>query len=403
MFIPDNISHVLSRLRDAGYEAYTVGGCVRDTLLGLVPHDWDVCTSALPHETEAVFSELRCIETGIRHGTVTVLSGGVNVEVTTFRRDGIYLDGRRPENVTFTTSLTEDLSRRDFTCNAMAWDGAGTIIDPFRGQDDLRQGILRCVGDPVTRFREDALRILRALRFASRFGFSLDSETAAAVHDERELLHKIAQERVYSELCGIISAPHAASVLPSYQDVLSVVLPESEALSSEEFSRRLMGMQGLPEGVALRFSALLRDPISANSAMLRLRADNLTRRTVVSLCDSLTRPLPATRPQLRRLVAALGPSLSTDALLLFRSYAVSDSELLDVERSRVLLSDILSCDTCFSVRDLAVDGQALLSVGAEQGPSLGRLLSALLDAVFDERCPNDTAALLAYARRLLSK
>ena len=223
--IPAYVEKTLTALEAAGHQAYCVGGCVRDSLLGQEPGDWDVTTSALPEETMAVFGE-KAVPTGLKHGTVTVCWPEGKVETTTFRRDGAYVDHRHPEQVTFTDSLTEDLARRDFTVNAVALDLRGTLYDPFGGQTDLRKGILRCVGDPERRFSEDALRILRCLRFASRLGFAIDPETAAALVVCRELLREIAPERIHEELTKLLCGPHAAEVLRAYPEVVGVVLPE---------------------------------------------------------------------------------------------------------------------------------------------------------------------------------
>ena len=224
--IPEHVKTILSRLEAAGHEAYCVGGAVRDRLLGRAPGDWDVTTSALPEEVSALFAP-HALPTGLRHGTVTVKPEGVpGVEVTTYRRDGAYSDCRRPDSVEFTASLTEDLARRDFTVNAMALDLRGALADPFGGGEDLKRGLLRAVGEPEKRFGEDALRILRGLRFAARLGFSIEAGTDRALRACAPLLERIAPERVREELTGILCGPYAETVLRSYPDVLGVVLPE---------------------------------------------------------------------------------------------------------------------------------------------------------------------------------
>ena len=223
--IPAYVRETLTALETAGHQAYCVGGCVRDSLLGRMPEDWDVTTSALPEETMKVFGN-RAIPTGLKHGTVTVCCQEGKVETTTFRRDGVYADHRHPEQVTFTPDLTEDLARRDFTVNAMATDLRGTVYDPFDGQADLQEGILRCVGDPERRFSEDALRILRCLRFAAVLGFSIEPETGKALLTCRNLLREMAPERVHEELTKLLCGPWAASVLRRYPDVIGAVLPE---------------------------------------------------------------------------------------------------------------------------------------------------------------------------------
>ena len=218
--LPDNIIFVLSRLEEAGYEAYLVGGCVRDPLIGREVSDYDITTSALPSEVEKVFADLRVIETGIKHGTVTVLSDEEPVEITTFRTDGDYLDSRHPESVTFTRKVEDDLSRRDFTVNSIAMDKDGKYVDPFGGREDIERRIIRCTGDPDKRFSEDALRIIRALRFSSVLGFEIEDETARSIHANRELLKKISVERVFIELKKLLCGKDVFRILIDYSDVI---------------------------------------------------------------------------------------------------------------------------------------------------------------------------------------
>ena len=224
--IPENVSFVIKRLESRGFEAYIVGGCVRDSLMGLIPDDYDVTTNALPEQIKNCFSDTKTIDTGIKHGTVTVVSGGENVEVTTYRVDGEYKDFRRPETVSFTDKLTEDLSRRDFTINAMCYSHRTGIIDKFGGQRDLFNHLVRCVGDPQKRFGEDALRILRALRFASRFDFSIESTTALAIHEMCPLVNNVSAERIRTELVKLLCGSAPAEILIEYSDVITKIIPE---------------------------------------------------------------------------------------------------------------------------------------------------------------------------------
>ena len=226
IFLPPKTAAVLRRLSSAGFSAYAVGGCVRDSLLGAAPQDWDICTNATPQEIIVCFSEERTILTGVRYGTVTVLSEGEAFEVTTFRAEGSYSDSRHPDEVRFLSSLRGDLARRDFTVNAMAADADGVVIDCFSGAEDLQNGVIRCVGAPEERFTEDALRIMRALRFAAKLGFSVAEDTAAAVHAQRERLRSVAPERLRKELKGLLCGKNAAAVLAEFSDVLCVLLPE---------------------------------------------------------------------------------------------------------------------------------------------------------------------------------
>lgn len=218
---------ILRRLRAAGYDAYLVGGCVRDSLLGREPHDWDVATSATPEEMKRVFAGSAVYDTGVKHGTLTVVAGdGQPYEVTTFRTEGRYSDGRRPDSVAFVRDLREDVSRRDFTVNAMAYSEETGLVDYFGGSEDLGRRLIRCVGNADERFNEDALRILRALRFASAYGFSIEAETAAAIHRNARLLDRIAQERIREELCRLLLGDGVLAVLLAYSDVMAVIIPE---------------------------------------------------------------------------------------------------------------------------------------------------------------------------------
>ena len=228
--IPKGARAVLLNLRYENHEAYVVGGCVRDSLLGKEPKDWDICTSATPDEVKELMHRrgIKTIDTGLQHGTVTVDMGTVGkYEVTTFRIDGNYTDGRHPDYVEFTESIYKDLSRRDFTINAMAYNSAG-LIDPFHGRDDLQAGIIRCVGNPDERFEEDALRILRALRFAATYGFSIEEQTAAAIHKDAWMLKRIAAERINGELCKMLLGDGILNVLLNFSDVIATIIPEME-------------------------------------------------------------------------------------------------------------------------------------------------------------------------------
>ena len=228
--IPAGANFILRRLMENGFDAYVVGGCVRDSLLGLFPHDWDICTSARPEQLQAVFADCRVIETGLKHGTLTVLRDRIPYEVTTFRVDGGYTDHRHPDSVSFVSNVVDDLARRDFTVNAMAWNPLTGLVDAFHGQEDLRAGIIRAVGDPQTRFTEDALRILRALRFASVYGFRIDDATSQAAHDLRNTLTDVAAERIRVELAKLLCGQGAADILRAYPDVLFVLLPQLRAM-----------------------------------------------------------------------------------------------------------------------------------------------------------------------------
>ena len=433
--IPAPVREILETLETAGHRAWCVGGCVRDALLGRAPEDWDVTTAARPEETMALFGD-RAVPTGLRHGTVTVRTAAGGVEVTTLRRDGAYRDHRRPESVTFTDSLEEDLRRRDFTVNALAVDLRGTLQDPLGGRADLAAGVLRCVGDPDRRFDEDALRILRGARFAAQLGFAIHPDTAAAIHRNRALLGDIAPERIWTELKKLVTGAHAAEVLRAYPDVIGVFWPE--VLPMVGFDQRnrhhchnvwehtLHALAAVPPEVELRLAMLLHDIGKPNcftvdekgqghfyghpaeSARLagemlrRLRADNATTETVVRLVTWHDKNIPRTRSGVARALGKLGERdlrrlldvKRADNLAQAPEYRAVQGE---IDKAEAILDQLLAEGACVSLRQLAVNGRDLLALGLS-GPAVGRILRTLLDAVLDETLPNQRAALLAAAR-----
>ena len=262
--IPSGAAHILQRLMEAGYEAWLVGGCVRDLLRGVPPHDWDICTSARPEQTKACFAGYKVIETGLRHGTVTVLEDEELYEITTYRAEGPYSDSRRPDFVRFVPDLCEDLARRDFTVNAIAMGLDGTLRDPFGGAGDIQNGLIRCVGEPARRFREDGLRVMRALRFAAVSGWRMEEQTAQAVHDNRTVLKRVAAERINVELGKLLTGPHAGEVLRQYPDVLCVFWPQLEPLAAmgrndpwNRWEHTIRAIEAAPAELTLRLAILL--------------------------------------------------------------------------------------------------------------------------------------------------
>ena len=433
--IPAPVREILETLETAGHRAWCVGGCVRDALLGRAPEDWDVTTAARPEETMALFGD-RAVPTGLRHGTVTVRTAAGGVEVTTLRRDGAYRDHRRPESVTFTDSLEEDLRRRDFTVNALAVDLRGTLQDPLGGRADLAAGVLRCVGNPDCRFDEDALRILRGARFAAQLGFAIHPDTAAAIHRNRALLGDIAPERIWTELKKLAAGDQAAEVLRAYPDVIGVFWPE--VLPMVGFDQRnrhhcydvwehtLHALAAVRPETELRLTLLLHDIGKPNcftadekgqghfyghpaesarlaGEMLRcLRADNATTETVVRLVTWHDKNIPRTRSGVARALGKLGERdlrrlldvKRADNLAQAPEYRAVQGE---IDKAEAILDQLLAEGACVSLRQLAVNGRDLLALGLS-GPAVGRILRTLLDAVLDETLPNQRAALLAAAR-----
>lgn len=372
---------VIDRLKACGHTAYPVGGCVRDTLMHKTPHDWDLTTPALPEEILEAFRdqpEFEAIPTGIVHGTVTVLAHHEPVEVTTFRVDGIYSDSRRPDSVRFTRSLKEDLARRDFTVNAMAWSAEDGILDPFGGRADLEEGIIRCVGDPRTRFGEDALRILRALRFASVLGFSIDPPTREAALALRESLRRISRERICTEFGKLLTGQNAASVLAECEPILYTLFP------SAVFDRALI--QALAGRPLSSFLASLR----LNSRSLKpMRFDGKTCARVDLLDSAYDREIRSERD-----FCHLCRDIGTEAA----------GELIAIQLVRGILPEeagewpvsVLNSNKCVSVSQLAVGGRELLALGLPP-KSVGTVLNRLLSDVIDGLVPNDPDALLSRA------
>ena len=436
--MPQEVCSLLARLESAGYQGWAVGGCVRDTLRGAVPSDWDVTTDARPERVMALFGE-RAIPTGLKHGTVTVCAGETHVEVTTFRRDGTYSDHRRPDAVQFSSSLEEDLARRDLTVNAMAMDLRGHICDPFGGQEDLSRRVLRCVGDPLRRLDEDALRIMRTLRFAAVLGFTIEPDTSAALHRRAPLLADIAAERILVEMNKLLTGEYMASVLLAYPDVLGVFLPE--LLPCVGFDQRnvhhcydvwthsVYAAAAIAPDAALRWAMLLHDigkpdcftvdehgtghfyGHPARSAGLaeaicrRLRMDKKSAQRIVTLVRWHDRDIPRTEKAVARAARQLGEDTLRQLLAVKRADNRAQSPLCrgraaDIDRAEAILDDLLARQSCFSLRELAVRGNDLTALGL-RGPAVGEALQKLLDAVLDGSVPNERPALLALAQKLI--
>ena len=395
----EGAAELLDTLHRAGYAAYVVGGCVRDSLLGLTPHDWDLCTSALPQQVMELFGAQRCIPTGLQHGTVTVKQSGALYEITTFRTEGTYTDGRHPDEVHFVPDVREDLARRDLTINAMAYNEKEGLVDPFGGQADLQSGIVRAVGVPRQRFTEDALRILRLYRFAARFGFAIDPPTAQAAQELCAHLDCVSVERIEEELAKLLSAPAPAAYLD--KKILLVILPElsPEALAAAKpvVDACPAGAENLPIRLAALLLSLGEDGI--RRTLKRLRCSNalieeaavLVRETVpgvpVSLNIYARRLLGKYNLCTVQRIAALGTALQPERAADFA--ALSElAEQLDAD------------GVCCRVSQLAVNGRDLMAAGVPAGPGIRKVLEALLDGVIREEYPNERQALLAAVQQL---
>ena len=431
--IPAGAKEVLGQLHKKGFEAYIVGGCVRDALMGRCPNDWDITTSALPAEVKACFP--KTIDTGIEHGTVTVRLHGESYEVTTYRIDGKYEDGRHPTSVTFTPSLTEDLKRRDFTVNAMAWNEEEGLVDLFGGMEDIEHRIIRCVGDPVSRFSEDALRMLRALRFSAQLDFAIEEKTFSAISDLADTLTKISAERIRVELLKLITSAHPERMMEVYKSGLSkVFFPEWDAMCTctqnskhhayDVAEHTIVVMQNVPGEKMIRLAALLHDvakPICkktdpkgadhfsghptlgakmAVQILRRLKFDNATIDSVERLVRYHDERPEMTKRNVRRLMHRMGSDCIPDLVALKRADIAGQSDynrqekLHRVDELERLYREILKDGEAVTIKDLKVNGQDVMEVAGKSGPEIGRVLKELLDEVIEDPSKNDREYLL---------
>lgn len=437
--IPRGPGDVMTILALNGFESYVVGGCVRDSLLGVEPHDWDICTNATPQEVLDVFVKrnIKTVETGIKHGTVTVCLWGEQYEVTTFRIDGTYSDSRRPDSVSFTSSLQEDLSRRDFTINAMAYAEVPGLIDPFDGEKALRDKVISCVGNPTDRFGEDALRIMRALRFASTYGFRIDSGTDAAIHQLAPSLCNISSERINAELCKLLCGQGVLDVLLNYSDVITTIIPElAPCVGFEQnnpyhqydvydhIAHAVANYKG--SDISVKVALLLHDigkpqcytedergghfhghgvPSHdiADAVTKRLRFDNKTRNEVLDLVlyhDSVIEPTPKT---VRRWLNKIGADRFRQLLQVRMADIKAHAE--GTQQSRIercmtlgeILEDTLSKEQGFSMKDMQINGHDIMALGVQEGKQVGYILKRLLDDVINDKLENKHMILVEAA------
>ena len=443
IIIPAHALTVVERLERYGYEAYVVGGCVRDSLLGRNPKDWDVCTNALPEEVLRVFKRFHVIKTGLQHGTVTVMVDKQPVEVTTFRIDGDYSDNRHPDSVNFVSRVEEDLARRDFTINAMAYSPARGLVDAFDGQADLKAGIIRCVGEPDARFNEDGLRILRALRFAARYNFGIETETSFSIHRNRHLLENVSVERIFTELKGILVGDGVLGMMQAFPDVFSIIIPElAPAIGFDQhnphhcydvWTHTAHAVQAAPADEVIRLALLLHDIAkpatftrgddgkghfyshgdkgadTARRILRHLKSDTATLENVVTLVREHDNTLPTNAPGMRRCIGRLG--LNTLNQLLAIKQADMDAQSTHerpqkqatLRDARLLLEDVLEGTPAYSVSDLALAGRDLIALGLKPGPAMGCILKTLLTEVQDEILPNTREALESRATELIKQ
>lgn len=434
MQLPGYVLRCLQALERSGFACYAVGGCVRDAVLGLIPHDYDLCTCARPEQIKAVFADCHMVLSGEKHGTIGIITDEGVVEITTFRTEGGYRDNRHPDWVEFVDEIESDLARRDFTVNAMAWSPIRGFADPFGGREDLKNRILRAVGDPAARFREDSLRILRGVRFAVRFGLTPEAETEKAMQALAPLMENLARERVFDELCKLLPVIGAADLL-RFAPVLTNVIPELAPMvgfdqhsphhAYDIYTHTAHVVQAAPRDLALRWAALLHDTgkvptfqpdetgrghfyghaqVSAKMAdaiLRRLKAPTALRERVVFLIDKHMVLLSTDRKTLRRQLSRWGAEPMQQLLTL----QIADYQSKGVEEEgpvfddiRTALESILEEKACLTVKDLAVNGHDLMLLDMT-GPQIGKTLDALLTLVLEEKIPNEKGALLGAIRK----
>lgn len=436
--IPAGAAEIISVLKSNGFDAYVVGGCVRDSLLGKTPKDWDICTSAKPDDVIRCLQNRRIIETGLKHGTVTVVVDNDQYEVTTFRIDGKYSDNRRPDSVQYVSDVAEDLARRDFTMNAIAYNDDDGLIDPFGGASDIENRTISCVRNPDDRFREDALRIMRALRFASVYGFSIDEATTWAIHQNRDLLHHIAAERITAELSKLICGDGVLNVLLTFSDVMATIIPELGPCIGFNQNNKyhcytvydhiaVATANSMGNDLVVRMSLLLHDigkPCCytedhngghfhghgvhshklAEKALSRLRFDNKTRDAILELVlyhDATIEPTPKTvrrwlhkigEDQFFRLMSIRAADIKAHAL------GTQDSRLTRCYELCTLAAT--ECTHCFSMKDLEINGREVMALGVPEGKQVGFILNTLLNLVINGDIPNNKSLLIDKAIEL---
>lgn len=443
MDMPKNVDTAINLLQSAGFEAYAVGGCVRDSLLGKTPNDWDITTSAKPEDMKSVFADFHCIDTGIKHGTVTVVIDGEPLEITTFRLDGEYEDNRHPKSVTFTSNLGADLGRRDFTVNAMAYSKMTGTVDLFGGQNDLKNKIIRCVGDPDRRFNEDALRILRALRFASALDFEIEEKTAQSLLKNRALLGNISEERIAKELLKLVCGKGAKRILTDFAPVLFEILPELQPMYKNShdnphhcydiYEHTLIAVESIDPEPTLRFAMLLHDcgkpavkkfdengvahfyghqRISAEISaqiLARLKVSNKFRDEILFLVSNHDRwELYENTEKMPRYLSKFGLDGVLNLLKVMRADVLAQSpeyryridQIADAEE---IAKNLAAQKPCLSLSELQINGRTLMDIGIPQGRKLGAVLAQLLDEVIDGVTKNTQEALTTRAREIYSE
>lgn len=442
--IPSQVNRAIEILQNSGHSAYVVGGAVRDAVSGREVSDWDITTSALPEQTLEAFKDYKTIGTGLKHGTVTVIISSMHLEITTFRIEGEYSDNRRPDSVSFTARVEDDLARRDFTMNAIAYSPKEGLVDPFGGAEDIENKIIRCVGEPDKRFGEDALRILRALRFSSVLGFEIEEKTAQSIHKNRNLLANISAERIFAELSKLICGKDAGRILREYDDVIFFVLPELKKMKNcaqnherhiyDVWGHTVKAVESITAEPELRFAMLFHDsgkPVCkttdengvdhfyshgkeskriANAALSRLKTSNAFRQTVCNYVEYHDfQPHIISRKTYKKYISRLGIDTIKKLFEIRKADVLAQNpvfhaqSLEENEKGRQILEEIERTQTCFGIKDLAINGSDLIAIGMTPSGDIGRILELLLDEVMEEKTVNSKDVLLERAEELRRK
>lgn len=431
--LPPEITYALERIQQAGFEAFIVGGCVRDALIGIDIHDYDITTSALPSQILQLFSSFTVIQTGLKHGTITVIINYMPIEITTYRIDGAYTDHRHPDGVSFTRSLIEDLKRRDFTINALAYNPKTGIIDYFRGKEDIQNKIIRTVGNPEDRFTEDGLRIMRALRFSAVLAFKIEANTKRAIHTHKDKLQHISIERITSELSKMICGEYIEEVLIEFWDVINVIIPDLsiESNDSPAYSAYELAVKTLtntPPVLHLRMAALLhnidqsigysslegesmvikdrgeKSALIAKKILENMRFNKKSINRVYTLISYYDVDLIEDKSYIKKWMNQLSPKVLKELLELQKAKLLSQEyknnrELDKLEKINALIDEILTSSSCYSIKDLAINGQDLIKLGIPQGKLIGQILQELLEEVVEQNVDNEKEELLDVVRR----
>lgn len=405
MELPENVRNIISTIEKNGCEAYAVGGCVRDTLMGKTPSDWDITTSALPMQVKSMFG--RTVDTGLKHGTVTVMIGKTGYEVTTYRIDGEYKDGRHPESVEFALNLVEDLKRRDFTINAMAYNDKNGLVDEFDGRGDLERKVIRCVGNPMERFTEDALRMMRAIRFSAQLSFDIHPDTYDAINKLSDTIKQVSMERIQVELTKTLVSDNPEKVELFYSTgIFAAVLPEISRIFEGRYRQNALCMVRFTENTpVLRYAALLNslEPEEARSLLRRLKMDNHTVDSVTAIVANSKGKIDENEPAIREALNRLGKDLMNNLLIHSEALAKAKEEITGVKlyvthnhivAVRKMMEGIIDRGDCFTIKDLDITGNDLIEYGMS-GSQIGRTLNELLHVVMDNPKLNDKATLIA--------